>query len=148
MTTIVWRDGIVAADSRALRGTTIMPEEVEKLWRVNESCVAGLSGLMMYTDAAKAWTMTEDFANTPPPAMKDATLVVFWPTKIVEYSDGQSAEVRPTHGYYAWGSGCETAYGALAMGADAVRAVLIAAMFDGPTGGKILSMPVEAHVHG
>mgnify|MGYP001606552882 CR=1 FL=1 len=125
-----------------------MPEESEKLWRVNDSCVAALTGTVWWLEAAQAWTLlsfaTPDAAEVTPPRLKDATLVLFWPARIVEYGDdGMSMVVKTTHGYYAWGSGSDVAFGALAMGADAVEAVRVAALFDQATGGTIRSMAIS-----
>lgn len=146
MTTIAWRGAFVAADTRVTRGDVVLPERAEKLWRVNATCVAAFSGSVWALEGAKRWLATanmDDLLAVPGPKLKDALLVVFWPERIVEFGDDGETTVNQTRGFYAWGSGLPVAFGALAAGASAERAVEIASEFDAATGGEVVVMPIR-----
>lgn len=159
MTTIVYRDGIMAADSRVVKGAegvpeAIMPERAVKLFRLADGTVAGISGdfeaALRWFDAAKAGGLASVVgidigANTSiltaTPGEDDGVggqALRMW-MHAGSYLLGHPAMV----GFYAMGSGKAAALGALYAGADALAAVQIAARIDPYTGGEIMTMRVD-----
>lgn len=145
MTTVAYRNGFVAADSRVIRGEMIAPEEAQKIWRVSHGGVAAIVGTMIIMDDAKLWLDAGKKGWERPKFPSDNTYVVEFLTDgtILEHSADGDCETKPMFGYYAWGSGRDFAYGALAQGATAFGAVEIAAKFDLNTGGTIRQLKVS-----
>ena len=144
MTTIVFRDGWVAYDTQAVRSGTVMPESLDKAWRIAGGGVAALCGEFNGSDDLKAW-LDDGKAWEQPKIPENTILIVFMPDgAIVEHTSSGKAATKPLHGYYAWGSGQDAALGALAMGAKAHRAVEIAMMFDLGTGGTARQIKIVA----
>ena len=151
MTTVVFRDGVLAADSLLVQGSIKCPESMNKL-------VMGRTHPVIYAMAGKiailaaAVRIIEAMPVAPwdggefrtRPALDcNCELVAFHRDgRVVSFeTDGlwfEPAEVP----FMALGSGSKAALGALHMGADAVRAVEVACLLDAYTGGAIVSMRV------
>lgn len=144
MTTIVYRAGIVAADSLAVRGDMAAPEKVEKLWRTASGGVAAITGTYAFAESARSWI---DFGKKDwekPKFDSDTRIIEFLTDgRILEHDADGMGRTTPLEDYYAWGSGRDFAYGALAAGATARQAVEIAAKFDLMTGGEFREMRVR-----
>ncbi len=139
MTTIVYSAGVVAGDSRAIRNGTIMPESVEKVWRVEEhGGVAALVGEISLIHDMQQW-LDRGQKAWEQPKIPDGTLVMEFlrDGTIREYTTVGVCVMRPARGFYAWGSGADTALGALAAGCSARRTLEIVMEFDPGTGGEI-----------
>lgn len=144
MTTIAYRDGVMAADTLATRngnraGTAIKIAKRGKL-------LAGASGSSDCCQAFRAWFMGGCIGHCPPMGdpekswaegvivMPDGALAVFGPSS--SWLD------RPYGGFWASGSGGDLALGAMAAGATAEEAVKAAAMLDINTGGDVTVLKV------
>jgi hypothetical protein len=137
LTTIAYRDGILAADSLVtsdgIRTSTI----VKLARREKDGTLFGACGRASLIRAAREW-----FLRGEPPEdrikIKDneAQFIIVRPNNDVETWDesGSSDDAAPFH---ALGSGRDIALGAMAAGASAIEAVRIAAKFDTGTGGPI-----------
>lgn len=144
MTTIVWRDGLVAADSRIIRGgDRISPETVMKVWRLEHGGLGAAAGAVWIVSEFRDW-LNRGQKAWERPKVPDDTVVMEFKTDghIVEYATDGVTETNPARGYFAWGSGADYAYGAMEMGASARRAVEIAMLFDYGTGGDITVLEV------
>jgi ATP-dependent protease HslVU (ClpYQ) peptidase subunit len=142
MTTIVYKNGIMAADTqetwdgRARRCT--------KLYKVGDSIIgtAGDSFTgMLFVDWFSRGRADDDVPDlTHLDADEDFYCLVWFKEKLwVVNRLFRMVEVElDDYPYYAVGSGADVAHGALAMGASAKRAVEVAADFDIHTG-----LPVE-----
>lgn len=152
MTTIVFRSGFVASDSRVtLDGDYIHPREVVKVWRCGDA-LFGIVGSAENMDTLKEWLEFGGPHAPDRPELEDTTLIEFCADgRIYEHhgKDG-TMEVTPlAKDFYVWGSGRLIAYGALELGASAAEAVLIAAKYDPSTGGTVRELQVvEAAPHG
>lgn len=136
MTTIAYRDGVMAADSQAGCGTT-RRGETQKIFRVGPY-VVGFSGALGHALRFLKWV--EDGMPDARPeipredgfralvAEADGTLLTF---------DDDLMPQRIDAPFHATGSGVEIALGAMAAGASAEEVVKIAAQFDVYTGGTI-----------
>lgn len=131
MTTIAYRDGILATDRQTTCGSG--RKECAKMWAVKGAviAVAGiLSDGIKFRDWWQAgkpengWSITDD----------TTIIVVNLDTgELVEYDSNMVP--MPVYGeFYSWGSGCDLATGALEMGADAVQAVDIGMKHDAYSG--------------
>lgn len=147
MTTIAYRAGIVASDSRALCGLSISPGAAKKLF-VSEKhgCIFAVSG--GYTRALNFVRILESLERMPwhDERILDLTqdnevedfdvFAVQWDGRAFHIENGHFSEV--TGEFYAMGSGSQAALAAMNMGADALRAVQIASLIDAGTDDRIV----------
>ncbi len=137
MTTVVFKDGVFAADSR-INGGGYISGSTEKIKKVGDFYV-GMSGRgELYNEFCK-FIGGEDF-NKEKLTSHNAEygmIVVNSKTKEVNlYIDSLIPEITKND-FYTVGSGYLIATGALLMGATPKKAVQIAAKVDTRTGGKI-----------
>lgn len=144
MTTIAYRDGVLAADTIMCMGGTLIGSTV-KIARRMDGAMAGSAGGATYNAAFSLWFLDGEIG--PPPKAEqddhsfdrgvifraDGTLEVFEPR-------GRFSATAP---YFAFGSGKELALGAMFAGADAVTAVRAAIAHDPHTGGDITVLKRE-----
>lgn len=141
MTTIAYRDGVLATDSRALVGGWRAPYAVVKMWRLSDGSVVAGSGDLARVTAMKDW-LEEGNRDAKQPDLTDASVYHLLKDRtIVVYELGGSFVIAAD--FAAWGSGLPPALGALHMGATAEQAVRIATLVDDGTGGDVVSMKVE-----
>lgn len=138
MTTICFRDGIVAADSRTSSGGWTNPAPEQKLLKEGAAIFA-LCGDWADCAALKHWI---DHPDGPQPN-GDCTVIVFKGGEVTLFSAGGSfIEGAP---FRAWGSGTPVALGALHAGCSAEEAVRIACLVDPYSGGPVSSMKVPSN---
>lgn len=132
MSTIVYRDGVMAADSRAYSGNSSPIGHKMKIRRLSDGSLVGVStckpGL---SEAFMKWL--EDGADVDHGLYGDidlAALVVRPNGEVYYYFDGLYPSGPLIAPWFAVGSGERYAMGALEMGADAVRAAEVAAVLD------------------
>ena len=140
MTTIAYRDGVLAADSLVCVSGWKQPHRAAKLHRMQDGTVCGMTGDLAPASSFIRWLDTGE-GDKPP--MTDA--------RVIHMQHGGRLRVYEDGGYFdldceftAFGSGSPAAQAAMHMGADAARAVEIAALLDDSTGGEIVSMKCEA----
>jgi len=136
MTTIAYRNGILAADSRCMLGGWKATYPLPKLFRLKDGSVCGICGDYASGLAFKDW-LDSDHSN-PRPTLPETTVIQMTSDGVTIHEDGASFPVVTE--FAAWGSGSPAANGALHMGADAVKAVQVAAMLDDSTGGDVTLM--------
>ena len=145
MTTIAYRDGVMAADSRCSDDTThTFLTKTHKIFRLNNKALLGLAGeadcrdliAVMDKCSLKKLPTKNELANTK----TEATGILAWPNgKVfalevhkVEDKEGEWSgglfEVEER--FFAVGTGQELALGAMAAGKGAVDAVAIACRYD------------------
>lgn len=149
MTTIVYRDGIVAADSRVTSESEAGGHIVHhcvKLFRKG-GAIVGLQG-----ESSPGMLFLSWFGSKAPPpsalmeSEADFCALVLTRKGLFEYDKWCNAEavMLPKHrAYHAIGSGAKAAFGALAMGATARRAVAVACMFDPYTAPPVVWMSLK-----
>lgn len=139
MTTIAWRDGVLAADSRATGDGGIL--NVRKMFNLPDgrviACCGELSSAMEFVEAIRKGTVEKFRAKGSFDAM-----VMLPSGSLVIYEKGRVA-IPVQEKFYAMGSGGMVALGAMAMGASAEQAVKIAARYDCYTGGKVLAVKAK-----
>lgn len=141
MTTIAYRSGVLASDSRAMLGGWKSAYSLPKLFRMKDgSSVVGVVG--NYAMAVKFKDWLDAGSEGDAPGMDDTTVIqMHTEGNVTIHEAGGSFPVQAD--FAAWGSGMPAAQAALIMGADAARAIEIAAMLDDSTGGDVVTMTCE-----
>lgn len=136
MSTVVYRDGILAAD-RQITGDNMILGKVQKIF-VAGDCLVGITGAYSDAVAFVRWAETGFDPKRRPNTERDVEAVV------VQRDGSFHVRTSPlwieepiTTDYYASGSGSHIAIGALAMGADPAKAVQVACEYDIFSGGGI-----------
>lgn len=147
MSTIAFKDGVIAADSlvcmnevRVASTSKIFTAETPDGDRYAVCSV----GNMGHDQSIVEWV--ERGFQDPLPSMDENSSGI-----VIRASDGRVTKVY-NHGisgdakapFYAWGSGFELALGAMAAGAGAVEAVEIACRFDIHSGGPVEEVSLTA----
>lgn len=134
MTTIVYRNGILAGDRRVSIDKLVLPETVRKVHRLRDGRLFAWSGEWSLYEAVLAHFKNPQL-ECPPIREKGQAIVVMPDGKVFTF---EANVLMPVGGpYVARGSGMDFAYGALAAGASATEAVRIAASLDASTGGGV-----------
>lgn len=140
MTTIVYRDGIIAYDSQINEGAAIIYDDWDKKI-VRNGVIFVLCGRMdqyeKMVDLYFSW-------DAPPPDL-DAGAILSDGGKLYSFSHDESHLFKspiPADKYYATGSGMDYALGALDMGATAAEAVKVAIKRDQRSGGRVRTVRV------
>lgn len=136
MTTIAYRDGVLAADTMYCRGDSSIVGVV-KIAIGADGRKGGACGSATFLSAWLAWINGE---ASRPEAAKDADScdagLIIWPGGRIEiFEPGGSFSV--TSEYFAMGSGRPEALGAMHAGADPEAAVKAAIAHDCHTGGEV-----------
>lgn len=153
MTTLVYRDGVLASDSRGTRGDRIEPGRTQKVLAVADGRLIGVCG-----GYASSWRYASWLAAGPPsdtwqpmsmsPAPKlcaSATVVeVLANGRLMLHEEGGAYPAPEDTEFHAWGSGMEAALGALHMGATAEQAVQVATRIDTGSGGQVQSARLKS----
>lgn len=144
MTTIVYRNGQMAADTAGTNGGTRSPCVHTKIVKGLDGSLAGGAGRWPSVYAFLNWFEAGEAEDEKPKLIgndesSDQVMIVRPSGDIELHDDDGWFPVRGAI-FYAIGTGKEFAYGAMQQGANAVGAVEIAKMFDIYTGGDITSL--------
>ena len=144
MTTIVFREGVMAADSNVFWGDCNIGK-FQKIYDLKEEKkVVGFSGATINCDMFLRFLRGEEFNKELLSNQEDElyfrAMVYDKVEKTIGIYDSYCYEYPDCHEapYYALGSGKEFALGAMASGSNAREAVEIASMFDKSTGGEVV----------
>lgn len=138
MTTIAYRDGVLAADTGMTVGAVLLGHTT-KIVRRADNDMAGSAGDAAYAAAFLDWFMNGEIGS-PPEAKEDSD---YFDRGIIFRADGTIMVFEPRGRfpirakYYAFGSGREFAIGAMYTGANAAQAVLAAIAHDPHTNGDV-----------
>jgi 20S proteasome alpha/beta subunit len=138
MTTIVFKNGILVADTRTTYGNVVSPEIAKKLFRLKNGTVCAMSGGYMAGVTYIKW-LNGEILEKPP--LEETTVLHM--TKDGLYIHEGEGFAKYEHEYGAWGSGSPAALGALELGADAETACRIACKFDMYSSEPIVVMECE-----
>jgi ATP-dependent protease HslVU (ClpYQ) peptidase subunit len=146
MTTIAYRDGVMAADSRAYGGDKVPIGEKVKIKRLADGTLIGASTTMV---GGAGWALAWYEAGCPVKAGDSALLPEKFDLLVVKPNGegyvacNEAALTGPLQApYFAIGSGDEFALGAMAHGANAIQAAIIGARLDPWSG-----LPIYAASH-
>jgi len=140
MTTIAYKDGIIAYDSRASSGNTIVDDNADKHIIKDGVHFFYCGKPSEYVEMCSAYFNkdAEDFESSAIVVDK-GKLFYYGLTK----SDGYWKHPIPNNGVYAIGSGQDHAFTAMDLGCSAKEAVKMAMKRDSGTGGKIRTFKVR-----
>lgn len=155
MTTIVYRDGVMAADSCITmsdesagdhKGTCVKLFRLPKIKDSLPACIVGLQGEsspgMAWLEWYKGGQEDDDLKSHIRSSGADFTALVLYRHGLFVW-DSWLVPERIEDDFYAIGSGTKAAYGALHMGADAVKAVEVACLVDPYTAGPVKHFYVQ-----
>jgi 20S proteasome alpha/beta subunit len=135
MTTIAYKDGVVAYDSRRTGGSTIVDDDYEKRFEQD-----GVSFFITGSVSDSPRLIAAYFGEKQESPVECSGLVVCeGKLSRIGYdtNSGLWNEPLPLDRPYATGSGCDHAWTAMDMGATAAEAVKMAKKRDAGTGGKV-----------
>lgn len=148
MTTVVYRDGVLAADTMITYGTTLMPGSTKKIHKLPNGALYGFTGSLEIgevmrrhlVDVGQTSGVLEDRHD-----LKDENFeaLVVQPDGTTLFFENRTWMILKLP-YVAMGSGKDYAYGALELGASAKQAVKAAKALDANTGGRIVTLKAHA----
>jgi ATP-dependent protease HslVU (ClpYQ) peptidase subunit len=139
VTSIVYRDGILASDSQMAAGNAIIPGGIKKIHKLPDGSLYAFSGPVELGHAMRLYLMDPEDQTLPD--FTGANHNAY--SGLILSSDGQllcydtCCWYNLKLPYYAMGSGDAFAYGALAVGASAQQACKAAIGLDTNSGGRI-----------
>jgi hypothetical protein len=149
MTTIAYREGVLAGDSRAYSGGSTPIGTKQKIFQFDDGTMCGISTMMPgLSEQVAHWIGTGmDRDHLPDQHQPNLTVLLVDPDGQVYIAIDSYHFTGPLEGsYFAIGSGDHYALGAMAMGADACRAVEVACDLDVWTGGTVRSIHQNAQL--
>jgi hypothetical protein len=145
MTTIAYRDGVMASDTgMTMRGSRC--GRATKIVRASDGRLIGACGSCSGAEAFKTWALDPNYRDYEPPAnpikdeQPDWSGLIAHPDGQIEVFDGGESSHKFAADYYAAGSGRPEALGAMFMGATAEQAVRAAMAHDHGTWGDVLTL--------
>jgi len=141
LTTIAYKDGVVAADSQRSSGYIRVGETV-KIVQNAAGDIAGGCGSDAFCAAFQEWFLGGEQTEMAKPETEEGSSgrgIIFRANGWIEELDGDGwSKIIAT--LYAVGSGRELAMGAMAFGATPEEAIAVAAEYDVYTGGRVVSL--------
>lgn len=137
MSTIAYRNGILAADTQVTHNDTIV-FGMNKLYQLKCGSWFGFTGRGDQLHVWQEWVE----AGMPPTAVELDVSILLVRRKQLWLFGGCLPPMRVKEPYHAVGSGAVFALAAMDAGADAVQAVRIACKRDIYSGGKVRSVKV------
>jgi hypothetical protein len=153
MTTIAYRDGVLAADTQI--GNGWIAGATSKFWYRQNCLVTGAGNASEVQTAARKILAANPCITHPQidaweVKVDESTVVVFLThhedrerVRVIEFQKGGWFEQKP-FAFNAWGSGSPAAMGAMMAGADAPTAVTIATELDPDSGGDVETITLDA----
>jgi len=139
MTTVAYKDGILAADTRQI-GDYIDQHHATKIYEIGSAKI-GFCGSVSQALIFIKWFKDQTRDKPHYEQLKNFEALVIRGGRAYAY-DGNCEAVATGHPC-AIGSGCHFAMGAMLAGASAVEAVKIAMKLDENTGGKVKSIIIK-----
>lgn len=144
MTTIAYKDGVIAFDSRMTGGDVIISDSINKV-HTHKGVKFILSGAPCDFDEFFQMYFGEiDHEDTKTKRGVNGIALVYGNMYSVGYNseDGFYSDAMPKHTPRAFGSGRDHALTAMDMGATAVEAIKMAKLRDIYTGGRVRTIKI------
>lgn len=143
MTTVVYRDGVLAADSLVTMGDTKIHGNMRKLSRVHGHLI-GIAGGVADCDEFINWCKAGGSeTETEPPKGQYSAIVVQPNGKVFEVECGKYLPRLTNTKFHAIGSGAPYALAAMYAGASAAEAVRIATKIDTNSGLPVKTLKLK-----
>lgn len=144
MSTICYRDGIMAADSRAFSGGRTPIGAKMKIHRLKDGSLFGVSSPVVgLPEALRDWFNAGADVEAQPANLDFHALLIKPDGEVFYYSDSVFPSGPLAGAFWAIGSGEQFALGAMAFDADAVQAATIAADMDTMSAAPIVAMALH-----
>lgn len=143
MTTIVYRDGIMAADSRGYSGGSEPIGSKAKVFRLNDGSLVGVSSTEPGVSEVLVDWLNSDASSealSVLPKQKWSALLVRPNEDVFYFCDSPCPSGPLRAPFYAIGSGAAYAMGAFSCGSTSAKAVSVASEHDVWTGGEIIEL--------
>lgn len=148
MSTIAYRDGIMAADSFVTGEGTVWGAGAAKIVRSPGGWLGGATGALSFSVAFTRWLnavkgeelRSDQIASALGESFEESEALLVSPGGTIHVLPGRPVLCPIETFFIASGSGARFAMGAMAAGADAQSAVTIATALDVYTGGKIVTL--------
>jgi hypothetical protein len=137
ITTIAYRDGVMASDTLMIKGTTIFGHVVKIVRRESDGALCGGAGNLSWVQAFHRWFLDGEEGETPPMSEYDNGIIARKNDPEVEIFE-ESGLFRFEPNFTSIGCGKEFALAAMSLGADPETAVKTAMQFDPGTGGEVM----------
>lgn len=135
MTTIAYRDGVLASDTATWSGAALVGSVVKIVRRPGDGHLAAAAGSARYGSAFREWFIQGEQGVAPTPMetehYSDRGMIFRGGFVVIIHEPEGAHEIKAP--YYATGSGRDFALGAMYSGAGAARAIEAAAFHDGWT---------------
>lgn len=141
MTTIAYRDGVLAADRMESVGDVRLPSKATKVHRLRDGRLFAWTG--DHGVGIKLRQHLNDPKRIAAPDTSDKGCAIIVDTRGRVWTYESNALAREFAPYVARGSGLSFALGAFAMGASAKQAVVVAGKFDKSTGRGVKALKVQ-----
>lgn len=156
MTTIAYRDRVLASDGQVSWGDRIDNYNLKKVRKINGCLVGGagrLASVLQFFDWFQEWSDAQQVQGDAPhvkvfvpEGINDEDfigLVIFADEIAFMYEGGKKSYQLELNGYFAIGSGSDYALAAMDSGASAEEAVAVAIKRDVYTGGEIFTEELD-----
>lgn len=137
MTTVVYRDGVLASDSAAEIGGWVLPQPHRKVHKLPDGRLAAITGGAASAGMAVDVLMMGGDPDWSSLSDESQVVIVSADGKSVRVHEGKAHYTDATTPYFAYGSGMPVALGALFAGADAETAIRAAIAIDTNSGGEV-----------
>lgn len=144
MTTIAYKDGVLAADTAMCQGGSMMGSIV-KIARRDDGDMAGAAGNANFNALFIKWFLTGEAGDSPKATESERHMdrgVIFRKAGGIDVFEVNGA-FRCEADYFAFGSGMDYALGAMFAGAGAGTAVHAAIKHDPHSGGNVTVLHAE-----
>jgi ATP-dependent protease HslVU (ClpYQ) peptidase subunit len=156
VTTIAYRDGFMAADSKCTAGDAHITR-INKVYRLTSGGLLGVCGDADVRDMVALLDKVRSAKSLPSRKALAETKTDFggilvlrngdiFDIEVGHYEDAKewnAGAIEIKDGFYAVGSGARFALGAMAVGASAYNAVLAACKFDTASGGPVRAVALK-----
>jgi ATP-dependent protease HslVU (ClpYQ) peptidase subunit len=132
MTTIAYRDGVLAADSRECDEGIVVDNRCTKVFRLPDGRLFAAAGSS--EDGYRLLIALQK--NHTPPSLEEVSAILVLLNGTFWLYEGNVWRVQKGK-FYALGTGAPFAYAAMKAGADARKAAAIGAELDPNSGGKV-----------
>lgn len=145
MTTIAYRAGVLAADSRVTNAGWVASDAAVKVRQLSDKSLVAICGYVAEGEALASWLEAADGSDKPSLDEETGRVVhVRTDGSAWLYEGNSKPYALPDAPFHAWGTGMPSALAAMHMGASAEEAVRIACLVDTHSGGEVRSVRLDS----
>lgn len=145
MTTIAYRDGVLASDSRICREGLILSDKMTKIWKLTDGSLFGGSGIPPFIATYRDWLQGGRVEKRPPLIDKECWSIcvqIHLGGRVELHEEGGSS-ILPSDIVFGCGSGRDFAIAAMDFGRSVADAVSYAMTRDPGSGGAVQILALE-----